>query len=299
MRLLIVIIFALLLATASNTFAQSPDVSVKASNVAPGLTMLEGDGGFVGGNMLLTTGDDGVILIDDGMETFSQLILNAVQEHSDGPVDFVIITHVHGDHVGGNISLQAAGATIIAHENINQRLQDAAWRSKKGMGAVRPGEVPQVTFSDNVSFHLNGRTAHVIHVPLAHTDGDAIIHFPGVNVISTGDVFFNGLFPYIDLDTGGTVDGYLEAQRLILSLADNATKIVPGHGPLANKADLQAAHNMLADANSRIRDLIDAGKSEDDIVAENPLADYHDGWNWQFISTEKMTRTLFQSNSSH
>ena len=299
MRLLLVIALLSLLLLSSESTAQSSSVTLKATNVVPGMTMLEGDGGFVGGNMTLITGDDGVILIDDGMEPFSQLILDAVSEHSDAPVDFVINTHVHGDHVGSNIALQSSGATVFAHENINKRLRDAEWRTLKGMAPVRAGEMPQVTFSDAVTFHLNGRTGHVVHVPLAHTDGDSFIHFPGINVISAGDVFFNGMFPYIDLDTGGSVDGYLEAQRILLSLANDETKIVPGHGPFANKADLQAAHNMLTDANSRIKALMKAGKSEEEIVTENPLADYHDGWNWGFITTERMTRTLYRTNSSN
>ena len=148
-----------------------------------------------------------------------------------------------------------------------------------------------------MTFHLNEQMAFVFHVPTAHTDGDSMIHFPGLNVIHTGDVFFNGLFPYIDLDSGGTVAGYIAAQRKVLELSDADTKIIPGHGPLGSRADMQAANDMLIDADARVRELMQQGMTEEQIVAENPLADYHDAWNWQFITTERMTRTLIRSNS--
>jgi glyoxylase-like metal-dependent hydrolase (beta-lactamase superfamily II) len=158
-----------------------------------------------------------------------------------------------------------------------------------------PGDaLPILTFSDSVTFHLNGREAFVFHVEHAHTDGDAVIHFPGENIIHAGDAMFNGLFPYIDLDSGGSVEGYIAAQERILALADEQTRIIPGHGPLANRKDLQAAVAMLRDANNRVKKLVAAGQSEDEIVAANPLADYDDDWSWQFISTERMTRTLYR-----
>ena len=157
--------------------------------------------------------------------------------------------------------------------------------------------LPEVTFSDAVTFHLNGHTANVFHIPHAHTDGDAVIHFQEVNVIHSGDILFNGLFPFIDLDSGGSVSGYIAGQEIILSMADANTKIISGHGPLGNKADLQAAHDMLVDALARVKKLVDAGKSAEEILAEIPLASYHDDWNWGFITTERMTETLYRSLS--
>ena len=155
--------------------------------------------------------------------------------------------------------------------------------------------LPEITFSDAVTFHLNGHTAYVFHVPNAHTDGDAVIQFPEVNVIHSGDILFNGMFPFIDLDSAGGVDGYIAAQEKILSMSDADTKIMSGHGPMASKGDLQSAHDMLVDVLARVKKLVDAGRSEDDILAENPLASYHDDWNWGFITTERMTRTLYRS----
>ena len=148
---------------------------------------------------------------------------------------------------------------------------------------------------DAVTFHLNGHTANVFHVANAHTDGDSVIHFPEANIIHAGDTMFHRLFPYIDMDGGGSVEGFIAAQKKMISLANDETKIIPGHGELANKADLQAALDMLEDAQSRVKALVDAGKSQEEVVAENPLADYHDGWNWGFITTRIMTETLYRS----
>jgi glyoxylase-like metal-dependent hydrolase (beta-lactamase superfamily II) len=191
------------------------------------------------------------------------------------------------------------GAHIVAHDNIRRHMLENGLQTADGRRPAEPAELPQITFSDEVRFHLNGYTADVIHTPHAHTDGDSFIHLAQINVILAGDIFFNGMFPYVDLDGGGTIDGFLAAQAKILSLADDDTRIASGHGPLGNKARLQAAHDMLLDSNVRIKALVDAGKSVDEIVAENPLADYHDDWNWGFITTERMTRTLFRANSSN
>ena len=282
-----------------NAAASGQEITLKATEVEPGLTMLEGEGGFAGGNMAVLTGEDGVILIDDGLEELSDLLLGAIGRVTGEPVSFVINTHVHGDHVGANLAMHMQGATVVSHDNIRRRLEDDGWQTREGKRPAVKGELPTITFSDAVTFHLNDQLAFVFHVPTAHTDGDSMIHFPGLNVIHTGDVFFNGLFPYIDLDSGGTVAGYIAAQRKVLELSDADTKIIPGHGPLANKADMQAAHDMLVDADARVRKLIQQGMTEEQIVAENPLADYHDTWNWQFITTERMTKTLIRSNTSN
>ena len=276
----------LIVVSAGPILAQESGISFKSIELSEGLYMLEGQGGFAGGNLGLLTGSDGVILIDDALESYSDLVIKAVEEHTQAPVDFVINTHVHGDHIGGNAALRNTGATILSHDNIRHRmLADNAARDA----------LPEVTFSDTVTFHLNGHTAFVFHVPQAHTDGDAVIHFSDVNIIHSGDLLFNGMFPRIDLDSGGSVSGYIAGQEKILAMADADTKIISGHGPLASKADLQAAHDMLVDALARVKGLVDAGKSENEILAENPLALYHDDWGWYFITTEHMTRTLYRS----
>lgn len=276
----------LLIVTGASILAQQAEITFKSTELSDGLYMLEGQGGFAGGNFALLTGNDGVILIDDALEPMAEKVIKAVEALTKQPVDFLINTHVHGDHIGGNAAFHKTGATIITHDNIRERmLADNADKDA----------LPEVTFSDAVTFHLNGHTAFVFHVPHAHTDGDAVIHFPEVNVIAAGDILFNGLFPFIDLDSGGSVPGYLAAQEKILSMADSETKIISGHGPQGSKADLQTAHDMLVDALARVKKLVDAGKSKGEILAENPLASYHDDWNWRFITTESMTQTLHRS----
>jgi glyoxylase-like metal-dependent hydrolase (beta-lactamase superfamily II) len=271
---------------------QVAEISFKSTELAPGLYMLEGQGGFAGGNLGLLTGEDGTVLIDDGIEPLAPEMLAAVNELAGVPVDFVINTHVHGDHTGGNAALHAEGATIIGHDNIRKRLLDG---SATESGEPAPAEaLPQVTFSDAVTFHLNGHEAFVFHVEHAHTDGDAVIRFREANVIHAGDVFFNGMFPFIDLDSGGSVDGYIRAQEGILSHAGPDTRIIPGHGPLADRDDLQAAHDMLVDARARVKALVDDGKSLDEVLAAGPLSRYDAEWSWQFITTEFMTRTLYR-----
>jgi len=268
------------------TSAQEDNISFKSTELAPGLFMLEGQGGFAGGNLALITGDDGVVLIDDGLEPLVAVTLNAIESLTGNPVDFVINTHAHGDHTGANQALHDRGTTVVGHENLRaQMIKDGA----------NSAALPELTFSDAVTFHLNGHTANVFHVANAHTDGDSVIHFAEANIIHTGDVMFNRLFPYIDMPGGGSVEGFIAAQKKIIAMADDDTRIIPGHGELANKADLQAAVDMLEDAQARVRALIDAGNSLEEVLAENPLADYHDVWNWDFITTEGMTETLFRS----
>jgi glyoxylase-like metal-dependent hydrolase (beta-lactamase superfamily II) len=271
------------------TFAQNGDISWKATELAPGLHMLEGEGGFPGGNLGLLTGDDGIVLIDGGLTETSSMTVATIERMTDGPVNFLINTHAHGDHTGSNSPMMRTGATVVAHDNLRRALLADAQFDKSGL--------PELTFSDSVTFHLNGHNAFVFYIPSAHTSGDSAIHFPEVNVIHAGDVFFNKVFPFIDLDGGGSVDGFIAGQQKLISMANDTTQIVPGHGPLANKADLQAAVDMLIDATSRVKALVDAGRSNEAVLEENPLSVY-DSWSWDFITTEVMTNTLYRSLTS-
>lgn len=274
--------------------AQDSEVSFKSTEVSPGIFMLEGQGGFAGGNLGLMIGDDGVVLIDDGLEPLAETTLEAVADISGKPADFVLNTHVHGDHVGGNEAFHRAGATIISQDNTRSRLIATEQPGTDDDAAVAPEALPQITFSHSMTFHINGHEAFVFHAPSAHTDGDAIIFIRDANVMHSGDALFNGIFPFIDLDSGGSVAGYIAAQKDMLSLVGPETRIIPGHGPLANKADLQAAHDMLVDARERVQALVNDGHSEEEVLSANPLEMYHEDWNWQFITTERMTRTLYR-----
>ena len=280
----LVIVTSLLVGGAA--IAQEDDSNWKTFEVVPGIHMFESDRGFAGGNLGLLVGDDGVVLIDDGMPTITATTVAAIEAVTDAPVDFLINTHAHGDHTGANATLAGKGATVVAHDKLRQALLEDE--------SFDQGGLPELTFNDSVTFHLNGHTAYVFHIPSAHTSGDAAILFRDVNVLHTGDVMFNGLFPFIDLDGGGSVDGFIAGQHRMLSMIDDDTKIIPGHGPLAGKSDMQTAVDMLTDSQARIKALVDESKSLDDVKAENPLAVY-DSWSWGFITTERMTETIYRS----
>ena len=284
-KVTLALVMLTLVATVS---AQELATTIKSSEVVPGIYILQGADGF-SSNMGLLVGDDHVLLIDDGMAPITASLMATVQELAGRPIDFIVNTHAHGDHVGSNATLAENGAIVFAHDKLRRRLVETPDL------AGGPAGLPVITFADTVTFHVNGRAAHVFHVATAHTDGDAVIHFPDVNVIDAGDLFFNYMFPFIDLDSGGSVAGYIAGQKRIIDMADDDTAIIPGHGPLASKSDLQAAAAMLIDAQARVKKLVDAGMTQEEVVAENPLADYHEQWNWGFITTERMTTTLYRS----
>ena len=267
-------------------FAQGnfDDVEIKTTKLTGGIYMLEGSGGNIG----LSVGEDGAFLIDDQFPPLSDKILAAIKEVTDNPVEFVLNTHYHGDHTSGNYVFGNNGATIVAHDNVRVRLS-------QGDDAYPDYALPTLTFSETATFHRNGEEIYVFHPDNAHTDGDAIVHFRNSNVIHMGDVFFSGLFPYIDVDGGGTIDGYIDALEQSIKLADDNTKIIPGHGSLSSKEDMARTIAMLKDVRNRVQALIDSGLSEEEAVAADPLADLKDEWSWGFINEERMTRAAYKS----
>lgn len=269
-------------------FAQNAVTSIKSTEVAPGIHVLEGADGFAGGNMTLLTGDEQIVLIDDGLGVVAGMVVEKTREIAGRNVDFVINTHVHGDHTGSNARFADDGTIIVAHDNIRRRLVDDS------SPAGGPAGLPVITFNDAVTFHVNGEVAHVFHVETAHTDGDAAIYFRNANVLASGDVVFHGIFPYIDLDSGGDVDGYIAAQKKMLEMIDDETIVVPGHGSITDKAGMAADIAMLEDARARVKALVDEGMSGADILAANPLADYDADYSWSFITTQRMTETFIR-----
>jgi len=267
----------------------------KATEVAAGLYMLQGVGGFAGGNIGLSVGSDGVVMIDDAMPSTLDILKLAIAKITDKPIDYLINTHIHGDHTGNNQPFSDAGAHIVAHENVRERFLANGYQTPEGMQKAPKAVLPVISYTSGMTFHLNGEDAIVIHVANAHTDGDSIVHFKTADVIHTGDTFFNGMYPYIDVGNGGSVDGYIAAQKKILSIANDKTKIIPGHGPLANKANLAADVKMLEEVRAVIASLIAQGKKEDEVVASNPLKKFDKKWSWGFITSEKMARQVYQS----
>lgn len=273
--------------------AQDEPFQIKSMELLPGLYMLDSaDERFVGGNMGLLMGADGVVLIDDGIPDVESAYLDAVKALTGQPIDYVINTHIHADHTGNNHVLHDLGATVVAHQKLRDRMA-----SQVGAGLFVTESLPTLTYDNELAIYINGFELKVLHVPSAHTDGDSILHMPTVNVIFPGDILFNGMFPFVDLASGGSVDGMLRGLDVVLALADDETRIVSGHGPLANRGDVQRARNVLADSRDRVAALVEQGLSEDETVAANPLESFHAEWNWEFITTERMTRTLFQSLS--
>ena len=273
------------LAMAAGFAASAQAQSIDSVEVTGNIHMLTGDGGNLG----LLLGDDGPLLIDDKFAPLTEAIIAKIGELGGDTPRFVVNTHFHGDHTGGNENFGNAGSTIVAHDNVRGRLAEGT--EIKAFGMVTPPQtgaaLPVITFTRDVSFHLNGERVDVIHVPNAHTDGDGIVHFPGSNVIHAGDVFFNGFFPFIDVDHGGTVKGTIEAADRILALADESTRIIPGHGPLAGRDDLLAYRDMLATAHERLSALKAEGKSAEEAAAANPLADLDEKWGQVMFSSER------------
>ena len=261
------------------------DVQIETVSVAGGIYMLVGQGGNIG----VSTGEDGVFLIDDQYAPLTERIKAAVAALSDRPVRFVVNTHWHGDHTGGNENLAREGTVIVAHDQVYERMSRenflAAWSMT--VPASPKGALPVISFNDTITFHLNGHDIHAVHVEHAHTDGDSIVHFRAANVIHTGDIWFNGMYPFIDSDTGGSLDGVIAAVDVILKLADEQTKIIPGHGPLSDRKGLLGYRKFLLDVRERVGKLLQQGKSLDEIRAAKPLADYEATLGKGFLSTDK------------
>jgi glyoxylase-like metal-dependent hydrolase (beta-lactamase superfamily II) len=269
------------------------DVVVETTPLRGGLHLVTGRGG----NIVASVGDDGVFLVDDQYAPLTDRIKAALAELSDQPVRFVINTHWHGDHVGGNENFAAAGAVILAHENVRERMSSDQFMAvfNRSVPASPAGALPVVTFQQGVSLHLNGDTVRVIHVASAHTDGDSLVFFETANVLHMGDVFFNGLYPFIDLGSGGGIHGMIAAVRRGLELADDETIVVAGHGPNADRAGMQAYLEMLESFRGRIAALKSAGKTLEEVVAANPTADYDATHGGRFISPERLVGFIYES----
>jgi len=269
---------------------------VTAVPVAPGVAMLMGPGGNIG----VSSGKDGIFLIDDQVAPVTEQIRAALRTIGDGPVRFVLNTHWHPDHTGGNENLGSAGALIVAHENVRTRLSVDQFIEALNMPAPALPEraLPVVTFTDAITFHLNGDEIHAFHVPPAHTDGDAIVHFRLANVIHAGDTYFNGLYPLIDLSSGGSVDGTIAAANQMLALANDDTKIIPGHGPLSSRAELVAYRDMLVTVRDRVRQAIAQRKSLEQVVAANVSKEYDEKWGKAFIPPELFVRMMYKGIAS-
>lgn len=267
------------------------EVKIESIKVTDQIYMFTGSGGNLG----LFIGQDGTFLIDDQFAPLTEKIIAEVKAVGGDFPKFLINTHYHGDHTGGNENLGKGGTLIISHDNVRDRLRNGAFirEFNMKMAEVDPAGLPVITFSEDISFHLNGDTVQAIHVPHSHTDGDAIIYFSSANVIHAGDVIFSGFYPFIDVSHGGSIKGMINGVKLILSLSDENTKIIPGHGPLTNRAELSSYLTMLETAYERLRKLKADGKTAQEAIAAKPLADLEEEWGDGLFNGDKWIEIIY------
>lgn len=274
---------------AGTASAQNWDqVEIKTEHLRGNLHVLYGAGGNIG----VSAGPDGIFIIDDQFAPLTERIKAAIAKISDAEIRFAINTHFHGDHTGGNENVGKAGTVIVAHDNVRVRLSKGAFIKafNNKMESQAGPALPVVTFNDEMSLHLNGDDARLIHVKNAHTDGDSFVYFKETNLIHMGDLFFAGTFPFIDVDNGGDIDGMITASKKALSMANDETIIIPGHGQVTDKVGLTKYMNILMESRSIVAALKEQGKSLEDIQKMKALAEVEkrvaplgDGWTDRFI----------------
>ena len=283
-----------LLLLASSAFAQRDfsNVEVKAEKVAGNVYMLTGAGGNIG----VSVGGDGLVVIDDQFAPLVPKIEAALRAISDKPVRFIVNTHYHGDHTGGNEQMGKM-APIVAHENVRKRLASGSTNAGGATPPAPAGALPIVTFNDTLTLHLNGEDIRAVHMPHGHTDGDAVIWFTKSNVVHMGDDFFNGSFPFVDVDNGGSISGLIANVAKVLETIPNDAKVIPGHGALSDKAGLRRFLDMLRGTSAAVRKGIAAGKSLEQLKADHVLAQW-DEWGAGFVKTDMFTEALYREATS-
>ncbi|MTI37998.1 MBL fold metallo-hydrolase, partial [Fulvivirga lutimaris] len=254
---------------------------------------LEGSGGNIG----VLHGNDGVMIVDDQFAQLSDKIKAAIAGLSEGKLKFVVNTHYHGDHTGGNENLSKNGAQIVAQDNVRARLKESFSDPIMGREVQAKASTfwPVITFSEEMSFFINDENVNIIYLPNAHTDGDALVYFRKANVIHTGDAFVRYGYPFIDVSAGGSIDGFIAAQDKILKIADENTKIIPGHGQISSINDVKELRDMLVGAKEAVVILKSEGKMLDDCINAKPLAKYHDRWSGGFINSDLFVRLIYES----
>jgi cyclase len=271
--------------------ASGPKAPITVQQVRPGLHVLSGQGG----NVAVWTGPDGIVLVDDSLAQAAPQLVEAVAKTAPGPIRFVVATHWHPDHVGGSEALGRAGAVLIAQGKVRDRMSVAQHVEAYDM-KVPPAPkaaLPIVTFAESLSLHMNGEELEAIHVGNAHTDGDAIVWWGKANVVHLGDLFYAGGYPFIDLGSGGSLAGVVAAIEQVLARADAKTVVIPGHGPVSSRAELAAYRDMLVAAGRRVRQLVEDGTSEEQILASRPTAEFDERYGKGAVDPDRFVRILY------
>ncbi len=287
------IVAAMLVPVADAAAQPAPEPAIETIEVADGIYMLQGQGGNIG----LAVGPDATFLIDDQYAPATAAIQAAVAAVTERPIDFVLNTHWHGDHTGGNENLGEAGAWIVAHDKVRERLRTGGYIATFDMrtGPAAPVALPTLTFAHGMTFHLNGQTLRVEHLDAnAHTDGDSVVFFEEADVVHLGDTLFAGMYPFIDVGAGGTLAGMIRHADAVLAKIGPDTKIIPGHGPLSTRADLQASRDMMQSVHDAISALVDEGMSRDEVIAAKPTAPWDEAWTG-FLPPDVVVGYLYDS----
>lgn len=284
----------LLAALAPAAIAQDVSkVEVETTQVAEGVYALKG----AGGNLGLVVGSDRAFLVDDQYAPMVPKIRAAIGAITDKPVSFVLNTHWHGDHTGGNEAFAQSGTLVVAHDNVRTRLSSDQVMAAfdRTVPAAPKGALPVITFNDQISFHVGGHTVRAIHFPSAHTDGDAIVHLPETNVIHTGDLVFYGLYPVVDYSNGGSLKGMADATARLLAISDEDTRFIPGHGPaVIGRKEIAEYLEMLRVVHARLEKLIGEGKTLEEVLAARPTAEFDEKWGKGFLPPERWVRINYQ-----
>jgi cyclase len=277
-----ILVFLLLFSGYSSAANSLSDVEISTTHLNGSVYMLSGAGGNIG----VSAGADGILIVDDQYEPLAEKISAALVDINAKPLKYVINTHYHGDHTGSNAWFyRIKQVTLFAQDNVRKRLLADP--------KVTAQALPVVTFEQGIKFHFNDETISVIHFPAGHTDGDSVVWFEKANVLHAGDLFFEGRFPYIDLEGGGSLQGYIDNVAKLISQLDDSTKIIPGHGQLADKADYQKFLDMILKTSNYVKQAKTSGLSLEALIAEGLEPQWH-SWGWEFISEKRWIETLYK-----
>lgn len=285
---------AMLLALPAALFAQNFDtIQIRSQMLRPGIYMLTGSGGNIG----LSIGDDMAFVIDDQYGPLSSRILAHIATLTNKPVKFIVNTHWHGDHTGGNENMARSGAILVAHDNVRKRMSTEQFNAlfNRRTPASPPAALPVITFSDSTSFHVNGETIVAFHVAPAHTDGDVVLHFTNADVVHMGDTFFTSGYPFVDLSSGGLVQGYIGAADRVLAMCGPNTVVIPGHGAVSNCAGLRDWRNMIVTIRDRVQAAMKKGSTLEQIKAAGVSKEYDAKWGTGFIKPDVFAEMVYRS----